>query len=102
VIVARTRDALDETGDIIVTAVPGAEVLVLVADVREVESVRAAVQSALQHFGKLDILIANAGSIIAFTSCEDHSQTGPSFLPSFLPLSRDSLFVHFGQALDKS
>jgi NAD(P)-dependent dehydrogenase (short-subunit alcohol dehydrogenase family) len=87
--VARTRDALDETRDIIVTAVPGTDVLVLTADVRDMESVRAAVQSALRHFGKLDILIANAGAITAFTPCEDHSQTGPSFLC----LTGNSLFV---------
>jgi NAD(P)-dependent dehydrogenase (short-subunit alcohol dehydrogenase family) len=66
-IVARTGDALDETRGIIVAAVPGADVLVLSADVRDVESVRAAVQNVLRYFGKLDILIANAGAITLFT-----------------------------------
>jgi NAD(P)-dependent dehydrogenase (short-subunit alcohol dehydrogenase family) len=66
-IVARTGDALDETRGLIVAAVPRADVLVLAADVRDVESVRAAVESVLRHFGKLDILIANAGAITAFT-----------------------------------
>jgi len=56
---------------LIVAAVPGADVLVLIADVRDVESVRAAVQSVIRHFGKLDILVANAGAITAFTPCED-------------------------------
>jgi NAD(P)-dependent dehydrogenase (short-subunit alcohol dehydrogenase family) len=50
-------------------------VLVLVADVRDVESVRGAVEGVLRHFGKLDILIANAGAITLFTPSEDHPQT---------------------------
>ncbi|KAN0111895.1 hypothetical protein V8E52_008101 [Russula decolorans] len=66
-IVARSREALDETRDLIVAAVPGADVLVLTADVCDVEGVRSAVQDVLQHFGKLDILIANAGAITSFT-----------------------------------
>jgi NAD(P)-dependent dehydrogenase (short-subunit alcohol dehydrogenase family) len=66
-IVARSGGTLDETRDIIVAAVPGVDVLVLNADVRDVESVRAAVESVLRHFGKLDILIANAGAITSFT-----------------------------------
>lgn len=66
-IVARTREALDETRDLIVAAVPSADVLVLTADVCDVEGVRSAVQDVLQHFGKLDILIANAGAITSFT-----------------------------------
>lgn len=77
-IVARTTHALDETRDLIVAAVPGAEVLVLAADVRDVESVRVAVESAIQRFGKLDILIANAGAISVFTPSKDRTQTAPS------------------------
>ena len=50
---------------------PGADVLVIVADVRDVESVRGAVEGVLRHYGKLDILIANAGAITLFTPCED-------------------------------
>jgi NAD(P)-dependent dehydrogenase (short-subunit alcohol dehydrogenase family) len=44
---------------LIITAVPGTDVLVLTADVRDVESVRGAVKSVIQRFGKLDILITN-------------------------------------------
>jgi hypothetical protein len=50
-IVARTRDALDETRDIIVAAVQGADVLVLAADVCDAESVRAAVQRVIRTLG---------------------------------------------------
>jgi NAD(P)-dependent dehydrogenase (short-subunit alcohol dehydrogenase family) len=77
-IVARTAHALDETRDLIIAAVPGADVLVLAADVRDVESVRGAVESVIQRFGKLDILIANAGAISVFTPSKDHTQTAPS------------------------
>jgi NAD(P)-dependent dehydrogenase (short-subunit alcohol dehydrogenase family) len=69
-IVARTGDALNETKDMIVAAVPGADVFVLTADVRDIESVRSAVDGVLRHFGKLDILIANAGAITSFTPGE--------------------------------
>ncbi|KAF8469860.1 NAD-P-binding protein [Russula ochroleuca] len=66
-ILARSGDALEETRDLIVADVPGADVLVLAADVCDVEAVRGAVQSVLRRFGKLDILIANAGAVTAFT-----------------------------------
>ena len=80
-IVARTAHTLDETRELIVAAVPGADVLVLAADVRDVESVRAAVESVIQRFGKLDILIANAGAITVFTPSKDRIQTTFPFLP---------------------
>jgi NAD(P)-dependent dehydrogenase (short-subunit alcohol dehydrogenase family) len=77
-IVARTAHALDETRDSIIATVPGADVLALAADVRDVESVRGAVESVVQRFGKLDILIANAGAISVFTPSKDPPQTAPS------------------------
>lgn len=67
---ARGGDALNETKDIIIAAVPGADVLVLTADVRDIESVRSVVDGVLRHFEKLDILIANAGAITSFTPGE--------------------------------
>jgi hypothetical protein len=92
-IVARTVGALDETRDIIVAAVPSADVLVLTADVRDIESVRAAVESVISHFGKLNILIANAGAISLFTPREDRSQTTPCPFASFVCLW-NLCFVH--------
>ena len=64
-------------------AVPNADVLVLVADVRDVESVQGVVESVIQRFGKLDILIANAGAISVFTPSKNRTQTAPS---SLLPI----------------
>ena len=90
---ARSGGALDETKDIIVAAVPGVDVLLLNADVRDVESVRAAVESVLRHFGKLDILIANAGAITSFTPREDRSPTTLSPFAPFACLRTYSLFM---------
>lgn len=67
---ARGGEALDETRDVIVAAVPSADVLALTADVRDVESVRGVVDGVLRRFGKLDILVANAGAITSFTPGE--------------------------------
>ena len=92
-ILARSKDTLDETKEIIIAAVPGADVLVLTADVRDMESVRAAVESALRRFGKLDILIANAGAITSFTPRKNYF-TLP--LLSLLPFcSWNLLFICF-------
>ena len=65
-IAARSEEALGETKRAILDAVPSAEVLVLVVDVRESTSVEQAVQALLAHFGRLDILVANAGAISPF------------------------------------
>jgi NADP-dependent 3-hydroxy acid dehydrogenase YdfG len=62
-IVARSEDALGETKTAILQAVPSAEVLVLVVDVRDTENAERAVQAVLARFGRLDILVANAGAI---------------------------------------
>jgi NAD(P)-dependent dehydrogenase (short-subunit alcohol dehydrogenase family) len=87
-IVARTGDALNETKDIIIAAVPSADVFVLTADVRDIENVRSAVDGVLGHFGKLDILIANAGAITSFTP-------GECYLFSSSLLPRYFLFILF-------
>jgi hypothetical protein len=62
-ILARSEDALGETKTVILKAVPSAEVLVIVADVRDTESAERAVQALLARFGRLDILVANAAAI---------------------------------------
>jgi NADP-dependent 3-hydroxy acid dehydrogenase YdfG len=62
-LVARTEESLTGTRDSIVSAVPDAQVLAFAADVREAKSAEAAVQKLLERFGKLDVLIANAGFI---------------------------------------
>lgn len=54
-----TRDDLDETVALVEAA--GGEVLALEADVRDDHQVRAVVAAALERFGRLDGLVANAG-----------------------------------------
>jgi NADP-dependent 3-hydroxy acid dehydrogenase YdfG len=62
-LVAGTEESLTGTRDSIISAVPDAQVLALAVDVREANSTEAAVQKVLERFGKLDVLIANAGFI---------------------------------------
>jgi NADP-dependent 3-hydroxy acid dehydrogenase YdfG len=62
-LVARTEDSLEGTTHAIISTAPGAEVLALAADVREANAAEASVRRVLERFGKLDVLIANAGSI---------------------------------------
>ena len=71
-IAARSEEALGESKRAILEAVPTAEVLVLVVDVRESASAEKAVQALLARFGKLDILIANAGAISPFDQSKLH------------------------------
>ena len=62
-ILARSEEALGEVKHAILEAVSSAEVLVIVADVRDTQSAECAVQALLARFGRLDILVANAGVI---------------------------------------
>ena len=62
-IVGRSQETLDKTAAIIRAAASGAHVLAVPADVRDPKAVEAAVQATLEQFGRLDILIANAGAV---------------------------------------
>jgi SDR family mycofactocin-dependent oxidoreductase len=54
-----TPGYLEETGRLV--AELGAPVLTATADVRDFEMIRAAVDRALERFGKIDVVVANAG-----------------------------------------
>ena len=54
-----SRAELDETVDLVETA--GGKMLGLVADVRDFGQVKTAVDTGVEHFGRLDIVLANAG-----------------------------------------
>jgi NAD(P)-dependent dehydrogenase (short-subunit alcohol dehydrogenase family) len=94
-ITARSADALGETRDAILAVAPqtDAEVLVLPADVRDVEGARGAVRDVLERFGKLDILIANAGAVSAFTPREVPPPS--SHHPGRSPVLLSHLFFSF-------
>ena len=62
-ILARWKHTLDERAAKIRSSVPGAQVLVVPADVRDVQAVDAAVRATLARFEKIDIVIANAGTV---------------------------------------
>ncbi|KZS87419.1 NAD-P-binding protein [Sistotremastrum niveocremeum HHB9708] len=61
VLVARQQDTLDEVKNAIAKDVPAATIATFVADVKNTKEVQAAVEGAVEKFGKLDIVFANAG-----------------------------------------
>jgi NAD(P)-dependent dehydrogenase (short-subunit alcohol dehydrogenase family) len=70
VLVARSKEALDA----VATGLPGPS-LVLPLDLARNDAAAAAVTAALQHFGRLDVLVNNAGAtprgdFLAFTDAE--------------------------------
>ncbi|KAI9467357.1 NAD-P-binding protein [Lactarius psammicola] len=66
VIAGRSQETLDKTAAVIHAAVSGAQVLAIPTDVRDPKATEAAVQATLERFGRLDILIANAGALSNF------------------------------------
>ncbi|KAA1467251.1 NAD-P-binding protein [Dentipellis sp. KUC8613] len=66
ILAARTQKALDAVKAEILRQVPAAEVLTVPTDVVEVAQVEAAVKAGIERFGKLDVVIANAGKADSF------------------------------------
>ena len=62
-LVARSQASLDERKDAILREHPSAKVLTFTADVCDVARAEEVVAATVAHFGRLDILIANAGTI---------------------------------------
>jgi NADP-dependent 3-hydroxy acid dehydrogenase YdfG len=62
-IVARKQEALDASKDTILRERPSAQVLTFPADVRDVKRAEEAVAATVAHFGRLDILVANAATL---------------------------------------
>jgi len=62
-IVARSQETLDQSRDKILHGQPSAQVLTFPADVRDVKKVEEVVAATVAHFGRLDILVSNAGMV---------------------------------------
>ena len=60
-LVARTQATLDASKDAILRERPSAQVLTFPADVRDVQKAEEVITATVAHFGRLDILVANAG-----------------------------------------
>ena len=60
-LVARTQAALDASRDAILRESPSAQVLTFPVDVRDVKKAEEVVAATVTRFGRLDILVANAG-----------------------------------------
>ncbi|KAI0034544.1 NAD-P-binding protein [Vararia minispora EC-137] len=63
---ARKQETLQQTKDIILKDVPHAQVGIFLADVKDPDAVALAVSGAVEQFGRLDVLIANAAASLAF------------------------------------
>jgi NAD(P)-dependent dehydrogenase (short-subunit alcohol dehydrogenase family) len=62
-LVARSQASLDASRDAILRERPSAQVLTFPADVRDVAKAEEAVATTVARYGRLDILVANAGII---------------------------------------
>ncbi|VDB92276.1 unnamed protein product [Peniophora sp. CBMAI 1063] len=62
VLVARQQSTLDDSEAEILKAVPGARTKTIVADVTDWKASEAAIDAAVKHFGRLSILVCNAGT----------------------------------------
>ncbi|KAH9062309.1 NAD-P-binding protein [Lactarius vividus] len=61
-IAGHSQQTLDKTAAAILAAVSGAHVLAVPVDVRDPKATEAAVQATLERFGRLDVLIPDAGA----------------------------------------
>ena len=62
-LVARMQAALDTSKDAILREHPSAHILTFPADVRDVKRAEEVVAATVARFGRLDILVANAGAL---------------------------------------
>ena len=66
----RARRALEDTKQAVLKEVPSAKVEKYVVDVKNTAQVEAAVDAAAAAFGRLDVVVANAGALTVFGQSE--------------------------------
>ncbi|KAH9002449.1 NAD-P-binding protein [Lactarius hatsudake] len=71
-ITGRHQETLDKLAALIHATVPGAQILPFRADVRDPNASEAAVKATLKRFGRLDVVIANAGIMNDFENRLDN------------------------------
>ena len=69
-IAARSEGALEDTKQAVLKEVPSAKVEKYVVDVKNTAQVEAAVDAAAAAFGRLDVVVANAGALTVFGQSE--------------------------------
>lgn len=70
VLSSRKLSALEDVKSGILKEVPGAEILTVAADVTQTKEVEQAIAETIAKFGRLDILIANAGKATPWNKSE--------------------------------
>ncbi|VDC05922.1 unnamed protein product [Peniophora sp. CBMAI 1063] len=65
-IVARSANLLEQVRAEIVKETPSAQVLTFVVDVKDSAAAERAIEETVKQFGKLDVLVANAGACLPF------------------------------------
>ncbi|VDB90969.1 unnamed protein product [Peniophora sp. CBMAI 1063] len=70
-IAARTDSALEETKADVLKEAPDAKVEKYIVDVKNTAQVEAAVEAAAAAFGRLDVVVANAGALTSFEKTMD-------------------------------
>ena len=94
VLAARRRDELDETAHLVLDA--GGKATVRVTDIRDEEQCRLLVRGAVEHFGRLDVLVNNAAvpgrdEAIVDATVENWNDTIATNLIAPMVLAREAL-----------
>ncbi|KAF5372493.1 hypothetical protein D9758_005179 [Tetrapyrgos nigripes] len=66
-LLARSEDALQEVKESILSKAPKAEIITFVLDVCDTQAMKNAIDGTAKHFGRIDIVVANAGRAEIYT-----------------------------------
>jgi NADP-dependent 3-hydroxy acid dehydrogenase YdfG len=60
-LLSRSQSVLDKTKESILSQVPKTQIITFAADVCDSQAIKKAIDETAKHFGKIDIIVANAG-----------------------------------------